>query len=857
MPVAMIARLASSGLFRSTVAVLCCCDCALAQTQASHCKGPAELERAIAAHPSAAAYDALGAYFGQQNQLSCALSAFRSAVHLAPGSWEAHYDLAIALLQHGDAQQAVRELRTASGLKPGTPQIDLALGVALSQSNQPAAAIDAFKAVLKIDPKSIPALDGLTKALIAEKRYSAAIVYLKDAPADEVLALNLAIAYSKNGDFEEALQTLAATVKGHPDYAQAHVNLAILYTQQSRYRDAADEFQQALQLDPTDDVARASYIKALIILAQLDTALPLAEDYLRRKPRDFEALYLMGAVDRELGRYTEAEKVLSKAIALQPDHYDSRYDLGFVLAKLGKPAEARVQLEKALQLNPASSEARFQLASILRSLGQKDQANEELKVFQQKKAETVKQDVAGVKVNQANQYLVTGEVQKALNLYREALAEDPNNSRTYYDYALALDRAGDLAAERDALVKSIALDAAFAPAHNQLGLLSLQAGQMADAEQQLKLAISLDPQYSEAQGNLGVLYGQQGKNEEAERLFRQATENNPKYTRAFVNLGLVLATQARFAEAEEVLHHAVQLESSNTSALTADAMVLTRLNRPTEAVASFRKVVELDPQVAEAHLNLGIALADQFHLNDALAEFTEAVRLAPNSAVAHYNRGRVLLDLQRNQEAKPELEAATNLNPKSTESWYLLGLIARQSGDTDAAIRQFSQAADLKPDYADARYMLGRELLHKGDSAGAIEQWRKAIEIQPDYGEALYNLARLLTKSNPEDAKRLQTRFDNLQAQKHVMDRAQTLGNFALASADAHDWPQAIAQLKEGIELCKDCSALPLLHKDLGLIYCRSGELKNGRAELLAAQKLSPADPDVARALQILDSMQK
>src|SRR5260370_21754793 len=98
MPVTMIARLAFSGLFRSTVAVLCCCDCALAQTQASHCKAPAELERAIAAHPSASAYDALGAYFWQQKQLSCALSAFRCPVHLVPGSSQAPYDLAIALL---------------------------------------------------------------------------------------------------------------------------------------------------------------------------------------------------------------------------------------------------------------------------------------------------------------------------------------------------------------------------------------------------------------------------------------------------------------------------------------------------------------------------------------------------------------------------------------------------------------------------------------------------------------------------------------------------------------------------------------------------------------------------------------
>ena len=57
-------------------------------------------------------------------------------------------------------------------------------------------------------------------------------------------------------------------------------------------------------------------------------------------------------------------------------------------------------------------------------------------------------------------------------------------------------------------------------------------------------------------------------------------------------------------------------------------------------------------------------------------------------------------------------------------------------------------------------------------------------------------------KSDPEEAKRLQARFQQLQAQEHIMDRAQTLGNFALTSADAHDWPQAIAQLKEGIQAC-------------------------------------------------------
>ena len=165
------------------------------------CKGPAALEQALASHPSAGAYDALGTYFATQRQFSCAISAFESAIRLDPNSWQSHYDLGIALLSSGNPQRAAKELQTASSLKPGSEQILLPLGVALSELNRQDEAIDAFRAILKQDPHSVNALDGLTKALIAEKRYTAAIAELKNAPPDEVLQLNLAVAYSKNGNY--------------------------------------------------------------------------------------------------------------------------------------------------------------------------------------------------------------------------------------------------------------------------------------------------------------------------------------------------------------------------------------------------------------------------------------------------------------------------------------------------------------------------------------------------------------------------------------------------------------------------------------------------------------------------------
>ena len=70
------------------------------------CKGPPELEKAISTRPSASAYDALGAYFGQRKQFACALSAFESALRLEPNSWEAHYNLGLALLERGKSERA-------------------------------------------------------------------------------------------------------------------------------------------------------------------------------------------------------------------------------------------------------------------------------------------------------------------------------------------------------------------------------------------------------------------------------------------------------------------------------------------------------------------------------------------------------------------------------------------------------------------------------------------------------------------------------------------------------------------------------------------------------------------------------
>jgi tetratricopeptide (TPR) repeat protein len=266
-------------------------------------------------------------------------------------------------------------------------------------------------------------------------------------------------------------------------------------------------------------------------------------------------------------------------------------------------------------------------------------------------------------------------------------------------------------------------------------------------------------------------------------------------------------------------------------------------------------VVALQPNPPEAHLNLGIALADGFDLESALAEFSQVVNLAPTSSAARYNKGRALFDLRRYEDARAELEAAARQSPDLSPALYLLALAEKQLDHVARSTEVLKRVVALEPRNADALYQLGQDLSRAGQTKEAVVYWKKAVEINPDHAEALYNLTRATVSTNPTEAKQYQERFAALQKKRQITDRAETLGNFALASAGARDWPQAVAQLKEALDICGECRSKADLHKNLGLIYCKSGALREGARELRLALQLKPQDHDVLQALNVIATL--
>jgi tetratricopeptide (TPR) repeat protein len=806
--------------------------------------------------PSTDAYETLGALYRRAGKFGCAVAAFEAALARNPQTQQTRYKLALALLENHEPKRAADELRAILRQVPESFIAHNALGQALQDLGESEQAASEFKAALKINPHFALASYDLGQLLSSEKKYQAAIYYFKEglgaSPAPQLaseLKVALAVAYAQVGDYAESIALFKDAVALQPTSAELHFDLATAYAHHQEYPRAAQEYKEVLRLDPSHNLAELSLAKALMNLSAIEDALNYLEDYVRRNPNDPEGPEILGEALKDSARLNEATEALERAIQMNPSSYKAHCNLGVVFSRTGRVDDAIHELKTAINLKPDGTEARYQLGLILNKKKEEVAAKQQFEVFEHLRQESDRETKAAVLNGQGNEFLKQGRPQEAVEAYQKALFLEPKDARLHYNLAFALAKLKDRTGEERELEKAIELDAKFAQAHNQLGSSFVLQARFAEAEREFRAALESNPQYAEALNNLGTLFGRQGKNTEAATLFRQAVATDPQYTQAFVNLGLTLAAEGSYSEAETQLQSALSIEPDNASALTALGMLEGKTGRDADSVQTFRKLTALYPASPDAHINLGIALGDVYDLQSALAEFSEAIRLAPDSALARYNKGRVLYALSQKDQARQELGAAVHLSPNYVNALFLLGVVEHTSS---YATELFQRVVNLQPNNSVARLYLGRNLLQEGKTDEAIAEWKKAVEADPENLSAFANLARTLARSGSPEAARYTAQLEALQQRKQLTDRVQQLNNFALQAASDNNWQQALGQLREAIKLCQQCAQLPILRKNIGIIYARTGDVENAKKELELALKLVPEGPEAVAVRETL-----
>jgi tetratricopeptide (TPR) repeat protein len=506
----------------------------LALTPCIHaCTGPRELEAKLKAQPDADTYAKLGDWFGDHNQLECALEAFQNGLKLEPGNAQLYYLIGVTLYSAGHPDQALQPLEKSIYLLPEVLKPHLLLATALDQLQRHPEAVTEWQAALRIDHRSTEALDGMSRSLMAQDDYFSVIELLRDAPPRDVLAIDLALAYGHVKMMNKAEEVLRQALKRNPSSMTLTAALVTVFVNQVHYENAVKLALESVHLHPGNLEAQKLYLRVLVLDGDFAPARPLARKLLAARPHDFDFLYLSGILEVQDGQFAQARTHLEEAVALNPNYYNAHFNLGLALAELKDLPGAKEHFQKAIELGATEAQVHFKLAGVLRSLGENEQAQNELKIYQQINQAKINRTLAASKSAEAEKELAAGNVQKAVALYLEAYNATPDDAALDYKYALALDRTGDTAAERTILEHTVQIDSSFALAQNQLGYLDSRSGDSASAEEHFRLAV------------------------------RAA----PGYTQAWISLAATLAMESRIPEAQEALASALKIEPDNSEAL--------------------------------------------------------------------------------------------------------------------------------------------------------------------------------------------------------------------------------------------------------------------------------------------------
>jgi tetratricopeptide (TPR) repeat protein len=475
----------------------------------------------------------LGIWFGENRKSECAVEAFQAGLKLEPNSPRLPYLLGLSLYTAGKLEESVAPLQRSVEQHPKEEKAHLLLASSLAGLGRSKEAFVEWQAALRIDPNSKMAMDGIAKILLDVGDNETVIAQLTETPLDENLTLDLATAYRKTGQFDDAARVLTEGLKNYPNSAALTSLLVSDYVKLSRFDEATKVAEQLASRNPHDIEAQRIYLHVLVFNAENKTAVPLARKLLAQAPHDADLLYLNGVLERTAGDYTAARKHLEESAKLNPNHYSTRYNLGYTLEQFQDNAGAKEQLQKAIELDPTEPESRFELAKVLRKLGEIDAAEQQLVLYQKLVKDKSDHTIAAQKSTQAAEAARAGDKQKAAALYREAIATLPDNAGLPYQLALVLNGLNDIDGERTAL----------------------------------ELAVKIDPNFALAQYQLGILDSHNRETGSAEQHFRLAIKASPGYVQAWIALAATLAMESRIPDALQAVDSALKIDPSNSQGL--------------------------------------------------------------------------------------------------------------------------------------------------------------------------------------------------------------------------------------------------------------------------------------------------
>lgn len=255
---------------------------------------------------------------------------------------------------------ALQAYRKALSLRPGFTQASLALGMILETSGENKKALEIYQSQMefKQDLQIAGRLAGLYLKL-SQYDLALGVLNLMSAldPDDLNVQMKIGLVYLQKENWAQSKHQFTEVLKKVPDSDKAHYYLGLAQRASGQWNEAIDSFKR---VSVDSNVFEDANLQAAQIYAQLfqpEQSMKLLTESLKKSPEN-PLLYLMlASFYEDQNQLTQAADWLKKGLGYFPDHEKLSYFYGATLDRLGKTEQAVQQMEQLLKKNPQHPDA--------------------------------------------------------------------------------------------------------------------------------------------------------------------------------------------------------------------------------------------------------------------------------------------------------------------------------------------------------------------------------------------------------------------------------------------------------------------------------------------------------------------
>ncbi|KAI3683413.1 hypothetical protein L1987_83916 [Smallanthus sonchifolius] len=444
---------------------------------------------------------------------------------------------------------------------------------------------------------------------------------LESREATEEMVMSVAHQSYKSGDFRLALDRSKAVYDRNPMRLDNLLLLGAIYYQ---FDLCITKNEEALRIDRNFAECYGNMANAWKEKGNIVVAIRYYLVAIELRPNFADAWSNLGSGYMRKGRLTEATQCCRQALTLNP------HLVGNLMKAQGLVQEAYNCYLEALRIQPTFAIAWSNLAGLFMESGDLSRA---LQYY--KEAVKLKPTFADAYLNLGNLYKCHFALHRLWEWLLKLLSVISEQSKL--DYAMAFGNLASIYYEQGNLEiainhykQAIALDTGFLEAYNNLGNALKDAGKVEEAIRCYRQCLSLQPSHPQALANLGNIYMEWNMMTAAAQCYKATLSVTTGLSAPFNKHAIIYKQQGNYADVISCHNEVLRIDPLAADGLVNRGNTYKEIGRVSEAIQDYSHAIVIHPNMAEAHANLASAYKDSGHVEAAIKSYKQALAIRPD-----------------------------------------------------------------------------------------------------------------------------------------------------------------------------------------------------------------------------------